>query len=44
MRNLCLLCAAHHHAVHERGFSLARGPDDEILVTRPDGQVLHARG
>ncbi len=43
MHNLCLLCEAHHHAVHKRGFGLSRGPDDDIVVTRPDGQVLAKR-
>ncbi len=43
MHNLCLLCEAHHHAVHERGFGLTRGPDGDIIATRPDGQVLTRR-
>lgn len=38
--NLCLLCDAHHNAVHERGFGLTRNAVGDIVVTRPDGQVL----
>ncbi|HTN78639.1 MAG TPA: HNH endonuclease signature motif containing protein [Acidimicrobiales bacterium] len=38
--DLCLLCEAHHDAVHDRGFGLTRDPDGAIVVTRPDGQTL----
>lgn len=41
LRNLVLLCAYHHHAVHERGFLLLR-PDGVVKVWRPDGSQLPA--
>jgi hypothetical protein len=32
--NLALLCRAHHRAVHEGGWRLARGPDGGFTATR----------
>ena len=34
--NLALLCRAHHRAVHEGGWRLARGPDGRLTATPPD--------
>jgi hypothetical protein len=31
--NLALLCRAHHRAVHEGGWRLARGPDGRLIAT-----------
>jgi hypothetical protein len=33
--NLVLLCRAHHRAVHEDGWRLARGPDGRLTATPP---------
>jgi Domain of unknown function (DUF222)/HNH endonuclease len=33
--NLALVCRAHHRAVHEGGWRLARGPDGSFTATRP---------
>jgi HNH endonuclease len=33
--NLVLLCRAHHRAVHEGGWHLARDPDGQLAVTPP---------
>jgi hypothetical protein len=33
--NLVLLCRAHHRAVHEGGWRLARGPDGRLTATPP---------
>jgi hypothetical protein len=33
--NLVLLCRAHHHAVHERGWQLHRHPNGEFTATPP---------
>ena len=38
--NLVLLCRMHHHAVHEGGYRMTRGPDGTIPVTRPDQTLL----
>jgi hypothetical protein len=35
--NLTLLCRRHHRAVHEEGFSAARGNDGAVVFYRPDG-------
>jgi Domain of unknown function (DUF222)/HNH endonuclease len=35
LANLALLCRAHHRAVHEGGWRLARGPDGRFTATRP---------
>ena len=36
--NLALLCSAHHHAVHEGGWRLARGPDAILGFESPSGR------
>jgi hypothetical protein len=36
LRNLALLCRAHHRAVHEGGWQLTRGPDGRFSATPPD--------
>ena len=35
LANLALLCRAHHRAVHEGGWQLARGPDGRCTATPP---------
>ena len=35
LANLALLCRAHHRAVHEGGWQLARGPDGRLTATPP---------
>jgi hypothetical protein len=35
LANLALLCRAHHRAVHEGGWHLARGPDGRFAATPP---------
>ncbi|HJX66897.1 MAG TPA: DUF222 domain-containing protein [Polyangia bacterium] len=40
--NLALLCAFHHHLVHEGGWTVARGLDGELTFTAPDGCALQA--
>jgi Domain of unknown function (DUF222)/HNH endonuclease len=35
LENLVLLCRAHHRAVHEGGWHLARDPDGQLAVTPP---------
>lgn len=40
IENLMLLCSHHHHAVHDRGFSVTRRPDGTLHFTRPDGTQL----
>jgi hypothetical protein len=35
LANLALLCRAHHRAVHEGGWRLARGPDGGFTATPP---------
>jgi Domain of unknown function (DUF222) len=38
--NLLPLCSAHHHLVHEGGWSLALAPDRTITLHRPDGSLF----
>jgi hypothetical protein len=38
--NLVLLCTIHHHLVHEGGWTVARGADDELVFTSPAGRGL----
>ena len=38
--NLLPLCPRHHHAVHDKGWVLELGPNRELTVRLPDGQVL----
>jgi 5-methylcytosine-specific restriction endonuclease McrA len=38
--NLVLLCRRHHHAVHEEGYQVSRGPDGTLEFRRPDGRAL----
>jgi hypothetical protein len=40
LRNLLPLCERHHHAVHDRGWQLDLGPNRELVITLPDGQVM----
>ncbi len=40
--NLVLLCRRHHRAVHEEGYTVARGPDGELEFRRTDGRPLPA--
>jgi hypothetical protein len=43
LHNLLPLCAAHHHLVHEGGWTLTLEPDRTITLHRPDG-TLHYEG
>jgi hypothetical protein len=38
--NLQPLCDKHHHCVHDRGWRLRLGPNRELDVILPDGQVM----
>ena len=38
--NLLPLCPRHHHAVHDLGWIVELGPNRELTVRLPDGQVL----
>lgn len=41
--DLVLVCRAHHHLVHDRGWTMERaGPGGRFRFRRPDGQVLVA--
>ena len=35
LTNLALLCRAHHRAIHEGGWRLARAPDGRLTATPP---------
>ena len=43
LANLALLCRAHHRAVHEGGWRLARGPDGQLTATPPHRRHPTAR-
>jgi Domain of unknown function (DUF222)/HNH endonuclease len=43
LANLALLCRAHHRAVHEGGWQLARGPDGRLLAIPPPRRHPSAR-
>jgi len=38
--NLVQLCRRHHHAVHDEGYRVFRGPDGALDFRRPDGRPL----
>jgi hypothetical protein len=40
--NLVLLCTAHHHLVHEGGWSVRRAENGDLLFTAPDGSAVPA--
>ena len=40
MDNLVLLCTAHHHLVHEGGWSVSRAEDGDLRFAAPDGRVV----
>ena len=40
LSNLTLLCRRHHRAVHEEGYTVARGPDGALQFRRPDGRLV----
>jgi len=40
LSNLTLLCRRHHRAVHEEGYTVARGPDGALQFRRPDGRPV----
>jgi hypothetical protein len=41
LANLALLCRTHHHAVHEEGWRLVRGPDGRFTATPPHRTRRH---
>ncbi len=41
-RNLTLLCARHHHAVHDEGWEVRRRPGGQLAWTSPTGQAHSA--
>ena len=43
LANLALLCRAHHRAVHEGGWQLARGPDGQLTANPPHRRHPTAR-
>jgi hypothetical protein len=40
VENISLLCTAHHHLVHEGGWSVARAADGALSFIAPDGRAL----
>jgi predicted restriction endonuclease len=38
--NMLPLCDKHHHCVHDKGWRLRLGPNRELDVILPDGQVM----
>ena len=38
--NLLPLCSKHHHCAHEGGWLLSLGPNRELTITLPDGQIM----
>jgi len=40
LSNLTLLCCRHHRAVHEEGYTVARGSDGGLQFRRPDGRLV----
>jgi hypothetical protein len=40
LANLVPLCDRHHHCVHDKGWRLRLGPNRELDVILPDGQVM----
>ena len=43
LSNLALICTTHHHAIHEGGFTLTRGPTGRLHARGPDGHTISAR-
>jgi hypothetical protein len=40
LQNMLPLCDKHHHCVHDKGWRLRLGPNRELDVILPDGQVM----
>ena len=40
LTNLLPLCSAHHHRAHEGGWILTLGPNRELTVELPGGQIM----
>jgi hypothetical protein len=40
LANLLPLCSKHHHLAHEGGWLLTVGPNRELTITLPDGQIM----
>ncbi len=38
--NLLPLCSKHHHCAHEGGWLLTLGPDRELIIELPNGQIM----
>ena len=39
LANLLPVCSRHHHAIHDHGWIVQLGPNRELTISRPDGQV-----
>jgi hypothetical protein len=40
LANLLPLCSKHHHLAHEGGWLFTLGPNRELTITLPDGQIM----
>ena len=40
LANLLPLCSHHHHCAHGRGWVLTLGPDRQLIIELPDGQIM----
>ena len=40
LSNLAMLCRRHHRAVHEEGYTIARGSDGTLTFRRPNGWAI----
>ena len=40
LANLLPLCSKHHHCAHEGGWLLTLGPNRELTIELPDGQIM----
>jgi len=38
--NLLPVCSRHHHHIHDRGWQLSLGPNRELTIVTPSGQVM----
>jgi hypothetical protein len=40
--NLVLLCSRHHHLIHKPGWHAKLLPDDELVVSGPNGRMFRS--